>query len=157
MTCLSSLKYHSKICQAKNQDKIVEFGQFKTNSKQKVLKNHEKNEIKVLACNFVASSHLPFNVLEDKHLKNLCQKMIELGAKHGNLALDQVWYGRHTISEYIFERVQEFKDQLKPVISECLANKTIVGSTDIWTDSVLRLSYIDVTVHFLVNSLQKTA
>ena len=72
-----------------NQEKIIEFGHLKI-YKQKILKPREKTEIKALEGIIVASAHMPFSVLEDRHLKILCQKLIELGEKYGMIDLDQV-------------------------------------------------------------------
>ena len=150
------MKYHKKICKSKNQEKIIDFAKIQTN-KHKNLKLHEKEEIKTLQANFVANSHSAFSIVEDSHLKILGQKLIEIGAKYSNIDISSVWYGRHTIKEHIINKVEDFKNQLKPMISKCLSKKTIVGSTDIWTDSVVRQSYIDFSIHFLIESEHKTA
>ena len=122
----------------------------------KILNEKEKNSMKQHLADFVVNSHLPPSVLEDPCLKKLAQYLVHLGAKYSNVDLNSIWYGRHTISDYIVDHVNAIKKSYKPSILNAKLNSALVGTTDIWTDSVNRCSYIDLTLHLIENFAHKT-
>lgn len=120
------------------------------------MKPDEAQKMKELLSNFIVSCHLSANVLEDIHLKELGQALVEFGAKHSNVAIESILYGRKTITEFIIAHVDSLKKSYYKTIKEASKGSRICGSTDIWTDGIRRNSYIDVTLHYIDNFKHKS-
>ena len=122
-----------------------------------MLNQKDSNQLKEHVANFITSANLPFRLVENGQLKILCQFLISLGAKYSNINVENIWYGRHTIRDFIVSTCQNTKEEISLKIREASHNSSLSIATDIWTDSVNRDSFLDVSAHWIDNFTHKNA
>ena len=73
---------------------------------------------------------------------------MNVGAKHGQIAIDDVIPHPTTVSRKVSEVAENLKETVvKPDIQSCLNKWGGAVTTDMWTESYTQTSYITVTVH----------
>lgn len=104
-------------------------------------------ETKKMLSDFVTSANLPFRIVDNTELKKLAQFCIELGAKYSNFDIDNIWFSRVSVRDHVVEICNQKKEEIKIKLKGAGPNLSI--STDIWTDSVNRDSFLDVSAHWI--------
>ena len=96
---------------------------------------------------FISKDLQPFSVVEDTGFKKLCQTLIEIGAKHGSLSIEDLLYDRTHLSKYILPQIyNECRNNLKLEIQGIEYGSI---TTDLWTDDIIKNSYQVFTYHFI--------
>ena len=89
--------------------------------------------LKLLACSAMTS----FKMFDNCDFHEFCDAMIAIGAKYGKVSAKDVLYGRHAISNAVFDLEVQTK---QAIIRQLEANnniqeKTYCISTDVWTSN----------------------
>ncbi|CAF3671087.1 unnamed protein product [Rotaria sordida] len=118
------------------------------------LKECEKNKIKKLQAEWVCTNIRPFSVVDDSGLRSLVQECISLGAKYGNICVDDVLYSRFSISSHIAGLADECRAKVRQELIEPLENQAVTVCPDLWTDPYRQISYLGISVCFTNDKYQ---
>ena len=151
MTCLTTLKKHVDRCQKQQNVNTIK-SHANPSTVDKKLHEADRTKIKEKLVQWVASTYSSFLSSENKNLKNLVQFGVEFGYKYGsNIDVDSFWPGRKTVKKFAMEVAEANKSRAKKSISAAKNLSCLSVTSDIWSDGVVRNSYIDITVFFVEN------
>ena len=107
-----------------------------------------KDSIKEAQVKLSCGLMIPFKAFENDEFHHFCDKLISIGAKYGPVPAKDILYGRHTISDSVFEKEALAKAN---IIKELERNNVIDErayciSTDVWTSNFSSNSYLDFHV-----------
>ena len=105
-------------------------------------------------CSFIAKDLRPTSATEGSGLNELLQVCVEVGAKNGNISVDDFIPSRFTVKRKnkIDEKAGSIKEVLsKDVVAAVKSNGLIGLTTDLWTD-VKRRHFLSLTSHYVINS-----
>jgi hypothetical protein len=89
----------------------------------------------------------PFSVVEDIGFRSIAQHFIDIGARYGNLSIDDILYDRTTLAgNHLSEEYNKCKSDLSAAIKQ---NKFLAVTTDHWTDDMIKNAYQAFTAHFI--------
>ena len=71
-----------------------------------------------------------------------------IGAKYGNICVDDVLYSSHSISLHITELADEYRTKVRQELIELLENQAVTICPDLWTDPYRQISYLGISVCF---------
>jgi len=95
---------------------------------------------------------LPYRFVEQEALKDFAQAFVDLGAAYGRIPASDLIVGRKTVRNDI---VKTFS-QIQGSIRELLVGPSKLGAvtfvSDLWSDSVVQRSYLDVTFFWIEES-----
>ena len=104
-----------------------------------------KTLIRKRTATLVAAAQLPYRFVEQESLKDFAQAFVDLGAGYGHVSASDFIAGRKTVRSDI---VKTF-GQIQGSIRELIAGPSKLGAvsfvSDLWSDSVVQRSYLDVT------------
>ena len=69
--------------------------------------------------------------------------MVNIAAEHGRFDVEDLLYGRKTISEFSKLKAEELKQKLKIELTEPQEADSIAVTLDLWTDEFKHMSYLD--------------
>jgi len=150
----SGLKCHLAACPAKTGkgDKLLtQLPGFNVSSgtgteASRRVSSADRSDMIRAAVNFCARDIHPFSVVEGEGFINMASKLIQFGAKYGNIAVQDVLPSARTLSRHVDEICLKEKDVLKSAITN-IARFGV--TTDLWTNEDTSASYITVTLHFI--------
>jgi hypothetical protein len=116
----------------------------------KKFQNTERAAIKNAEVHLVVEAGLSFAVVENSGLRSFAQQMILIGSKYGNVSVDEVLYGPHTVRDAVVDKMKECQDEVKRQVAASSKFHGVSFCTDMTTDDVNKNSYSDFTV-FWVN------
>jgi len=100
----------------------------------------------------VAAAQLPYRFVEQEPLKNFAQTFVDLGAAYGHVPASDFIAGCKIVRSDI---VKMF-GQIQGSIRELTAGPSRLGAvsfvSDLWSDSVVQRSYLDVTFFWVEES-----
>ena len=144
MTCLSTIKLHLAAC--KSTPAPIQISAF-LNPRSGELTASEMRTIKDLQTKYVAGGLHSFLSIEEKGLIDLVQFGISIGSKYQNLDARSFWCGRKTVRTNLEAFTNQKIADMKAIIQK---NQTSISFvSDIWSDSVNRDSFLDVTLFFV--------
>jgi hypothetical protein len=82
--------------------------------------NAERAAIKNAQVHLVVEAGLPFAIVENAGLRSFAQHMISIGSKYGNVSVDDVLYGPHTVRDAVFDKMKECQDEIKRQVATVL-------------------------------------
>lgn len=88
----------------------------------------------------------PFSVVEGEGFREFVRSVIGIGAKYGNVEIDQVLPCATTVSRHLCQVVKDEQTALKVKLSTV---PWFGVTTDMWTHEQTNVSYITVTAHFI--------
>lgn len=80
--------------------------------------------------------------------KDLAQSLINLGAMHGNVKVEDVLVSRRTLSRGV---LHEQYDRIKNNVKMLLSDRHIALTTDMWTDKYTQRSFLTLSCHYIDN------
>lgn len=80
--------------------------------------------------------------------KDLAQSLINLGAMHGNVKVEDVLVSRRTLSRGV---LHEQYDRIKNNVKMLLSDRHIALTTDMWTDKCTQRSFLTLSCHYIDN------
>lgn len=109
----------------------------------------DKKKVLKAAVNLCVKDVKPFSIIEGSGMKEYTKSCIEIGAKYGkHVSLNSMLPCSNTISN----NVTELYNKLIPIIrSELELLENMAATTDIWTDDHKKISYLSLTVHYILN------
>ena len=116
------------------------------------LTSREMNELKDILTNYVVEGMLSFRSVEEDALKELAQFGVRMGQKHTGINLKTNWVSRRTIARAVSDKFDKMDDIIKANIQYAVKSGSIALTTDLWTDNVRKLSYLDVSAVYLPTS-----
>ena len=117
-----------------------------------------KSEVLNAAVSVVVKDLRPFSVLEGRGMKEFAQTLIDIGAKHGKVAIDDVLPSRNTIASKVKSTASTQKSNLLSSLKMAVQDNCGFGVTaDLWTDNYKKLTYLSSTVHWLKNEERKNS
>ena len=141
-TTLSKHKCHSN-----QNNKIDNFLIKKANG----TKNGEiKKQITESLVNFCAKDIRPFSIVDGEGFKEFCQTLIMIGAKNGNLDINDVMPSRVTVSRKVEDKYNLLKSQFKESISK---NDSFGITLDMWTNQYNHTSFLALTSHYITEDV----
>jgi len=140
---------HTKSCFT-NSGKQTSMINFVKRVPGKKFSESEKGAVKNAEVRLVAEAGLSFAVVDNSAFRSFAQLMIQIGSKHGNIDVDDVLYGRQTVRDSVFQKMQECKNEIKKQVAISAKHKAVSFCTDMTTDDVNKNPYSDFTV-FWVN------
>ena len=155
VTCTSFLKRHIERCPCKKA--AVSILQSTRPSKMsKQVDTNDSDKLKNLLTKWVASGFNSFRATEHQCLKDLVQFGVEIGFKYqSNVCIENFWPGRKNIKEDAVKKAENFKEYAKKTIENCKETSCMSITTDMWSDGVVRNSYIDVSVFYVEDFTMK--
>ena len=149
---LSSQSRHVQDCSAKIDKQARSSQQQKLSSFAYVKKNLSHNfaqKLMLAEVEFVVSGMHSFAAVEDRGLLSLAQTLISIGVNNGNVEVQDVWYGRKTIQEYTVMQLREYWNKVRTLIAEPIQRGHVACTTDLWTDDMIKRTYLDFTVFWI--------
>lgn len=110
--------------------------------------------LKYAETKFITTNYLAFRIVDSPSLKELFQTGLELGAKYGNVDLDEFWFGRKGVTDNLGNIVNCFKTKIKAQIEIAKLTSSLSVCTDIWSDKYRHNSYLDVTLVLIDNEFK---
>lgn len=101
--------------------------------------------------NFVCKDLRPFEIIEGKGFRDFSQEMINIGAKFGQIQVNDLFPHPTTISRNVIKSAEKIKLDLGFKLKNIFYNFGGAFTTDMWTDDYKKLSYISLTVHYIEN------
>ena len=74
---------------------------------------------------------------------------MQIGAKYDNVDVDTVLYGRKTVTDEVFNKMEECQQEIKEQVLERLKYNAVSFCTDMTTDDINKNSYSDFTVFWI--------
>ncbi|CAF3156368.1 unnamed protein product [Rotaria socialis] len=108
-----------------------------------------KLKLKDAELKFVVAGSHSFNSLENARILTLIQTSIEIGANFGLVDVQDIFYGRKTIHEEALLKFTQYTTQIRSLLDEPIQQHCLAGTDDIWTDDLMKRSYLDFTVFFV--------
>jgi hypothetical protein len=116
---------------------------------KKTLSVSSQVELKKAEAAFVISGELSFLALEDDGLLKLAQTLVDIGATYGKLPIENIWYGRKTIRDYIVSCQEEISNNLKATLKPFIQQNRVACTTDMWTDSQQQRSFLEMSIFWI--------
>ncbi|CAF1361809.1 unnamed protein product [Rotaria sp. Silwood1] len=157
---LNSVHDHLKQCKLKSKANEINNQNDKTSGyiiqpkfayNKKALPDKYKLKIKDAELKFVVAGSHSFNSLENDGLLQLFQTGIDIGANLGLLDVKDIFYGRQTIREEVVSKFDQYTDQVRSLLEEPIKQHCIAATADLWTDDLMKRSYLDFTVFYVNN------
>ena len=79
---------------------------------------------------------------------------VVVGAKYGNICVDDVLYSSHSISLHITELADEYRTKVRQKSIEHLENQAVTIGPDLWTNPYRQISYLGIPVCFANDKYQ---
>lgn len=111
----------------------------------------DRAAVKSCEVRFVVQSGMSFAAVENPGVKSFVQVMINIGSKYGNLDVEEVLYGRQTVKEAVFEKMNQCRQQIKDEVALSSLHKSVSFCTDMTTDDVNKNSYSNFTAFWVKN------
>jgi len=108
---------HAKSCQLSTgkQTLINSFVKRKPGIK---LAESERLSVKDSEVHLVVEAGVAFAIVSNQGFRNFAQQMISIGSKHGNIDIDDVLYGPHTVRQAVSNKMRVCQDLIKKVFSQ---------------------------------------
>ena len=100
--------------------------------------------------NFCTKDIRPFSIVDGKGFKEFCQTLITIGAKNGNLDINDVMPSRVTVSRKVEDKYNLLKSQFKESISK---NDSFGITLDMWTNQYNHTSFLALTSHYITGDV----
>ncbi|CAF1481339.1 unnamed protein product [Rotaria magnacalcarata] len=146
-------KLKSKISLTNNKQQNVQITTPSTHPKfafnKKALPEKYKLKLKDAELKFVVAGSHSFNSLENGGILTLIQTSIEIGANFGLVDVQDIFYGRKTIREEVLLKFTQYTNQIRSLLDEPIQQHCVAGTADVWTDDLMKRSYLDFTVFFV--------
>ena len=111
-----------------------------------------KSDITVKCVEFICKDIRPFETVAGAGFVQLAQAFVNIGAKYGQIAINDVIPHPTTVLRKVSEVANNLKETVvKPDIQACLNKWGGAVTTDMWTESYTQTSYITVTVHYITD------
>jgi len=111
----------------------------------------ERVSVKEAEVRLVVETGVSFAIVNNRGFRNFAQQMINIGAKHGNIDVDDVPYGPQTVRQSVFGKMRECQDLIKENVQASCRQHAVSFCTAITTDDVNKNSYSDFTVFWVKN------
>ena len=95
---------------------------------------------------FVTAASHSFNSLENGSLFDLLQVGIEIGAKHGLVDIKGIFCNRKTVRQEAINKFELFVSSVRSLLDEAVKRHCIAAACDLWSDDIIKRSYLDFTV-----------
>lgn len=121
-------------------------------NRPKVEVDHETKQQVVRTCTeWIIKNCRSFKMIEDDGLKKFAELMLSLGAKYGpNVDVHKLLPHPTTISRNIDKVYITIYDSIKSELGE-ISTSGYGLTSDLWSDSYLKISYLSLTIHFIKN------
>ncbi|CAF4892399.1 unnamed protein product [Rotaria sp. Silwood1] len=90
----------------------------------------------------------PFSIVNDAGLRCLVQECISLGAKYGNIHVDDILFSADTTSSQVAKLANEYRSIIRQKLIEPLSQHAVTICPDLWSDSHRQVSYLGISVCF---------
>jgi len=104
-----------------------------------------RNELKTELVKFVAQDLRPFSVVSGNGFASLCQSLVNVGAKYGQVDIGNELPDRTTLARSVPSLVEKSKSKVRTEISSC---EHAALTSDGWTDDFRKVSYLTITAHY---------
>ena len=142
----SGLKAHTKSCVGKTESpKITKFAASTSETVKKV-STTEKTELVNVISNMCATDIRPFSIVEGVGFRRFAEKLISIGAKHGNVSVDDILPSARTVSRHVYTEAEKKRAELRKVFEK---QKRFAVTTDLWTHVQTTMPYITITVLYI--------
>ena len=150
---LKQCKSKSKINLTNNQGHNVQTTAFGIQPKfvfnKNALPEKYKLKLKDAELKFIVAGSHSFNALENDGILNLIQTGIEIGTNFGLVDVKDIFYGRKTIREEALLKYDQYTNQTRSLLEELIKQHCVAATADLWTDDVMKRSYLDFTLFFV--------
>ena len=102
----------------------------------------ERTAVKEAEVKLVVFGVTSFALVDNPALRSFAQVLIKIGAKYGNLNVDTVLYCRKTVTDEVFNKMEEWQLKIKVQVLESLKYNAVWFCTDMTTDDINKNSYI---------------
>ena len=144
---MTSLKSHLERCPKKGNTNITE--SVKPSKISKQINKTDKDTFLDLMVRYVAGDYNSFLSVESSNLINLIQFGVELGYKYGNIELKDSIPKRKQVRAHVFNLAKKYREELKKDAVTASKYSCLSITTDIWTDGVVRNSYLDASIFYV--------
>jgi len=115
-----------------------------------------KKEIVKSAVELVAKDMRPTSIFDGDGMRAYSQCLINAGAKYGKLDASQVLPSRNTLDKALQHAAETNRENFISLLKQVIErNGGVAMTTDLWTDSHRKQSYISCTVQFIENDTVK--
>jgi hypothetical protein len=87
--------------------------------------------------------------LENDGILELLQAGIEIGANIGLVDVKDIFYGRQTIRQEALSKFDRYVHHIRSLLEEPIKQHCVAAIADLWTDDLMKRSYLDFTVFFI--------
>ena len=108
----------------------------------KILKTEKTDLVNVIS-NLCAIDIRPFSIIEGIGFRKFAEKLIAIGAKHGNVAADDILPSARTVSRYVYSEAEKKRGKLR---KEFLKKKRFAVTTDLTNRQQCRTSRLQYTI-----------
>ena len=111
------------------------------------LTKEEADSIKESQLAICTLGYQSFHSLESEGLRKFAQTFVDLGAKRGRFEVsitESTLFGRNAVQHYCLSKAATLQNKLKDALVEPISASAVALTTDMWTDSYRKLSYLDV-------------
>ena len=101
-----------------------------------------------------ALGYQSFHSLESEGLFKLALTFIDLGAKRGRFKVsiqDGTLFGRNAVQSHCLLKAKAMQTKLRDSLHEPICFSAVALTTDLWTDSFRKLSYLDMHAFWVSN------
>ena len=117
-----------------------------TSETVKKISTTEKTELVNVISNMCATDIRSFSIVEGVGLRKFAEKLISIGAKHGNVSVDDILPSARTVSRHVYTEAEKKRAELRKVFQK---QKRFVVTTDWWTHVQTTMPYITITVLYI--------
>ncbi|CAF1199474.1 unnamed protein product [Didymodactylos carnosus] len=145
----TSAQNHVRTCKKRSgsNNTSPSISRFMCNKKHLPAKMQEK--IKDAQLKFVVGGLHSFSSIEKTGLLELCQLCIDIGSAYDRMNVNEIFYGRTTISGFCQRKFEQVKAMYKNVLQKPLQEKNLACTTDLWRDDYLQRYYLDFTAFWI--------
>lgn len=130
-----------------------EISQVAGDSKSFLIKQRDKNDLKLAAVKLVTKDLRPYYAIEREGLIALCYASMIFGQhypKANKSHLVEALPTRNTVRSAVCQTAEENRQKIRTLLKAAKSNGGIAATSDTWTDGFKHLTYICVVVHINV-------
>ncbi|CAF3426928.1 unnamed protein product [Rotaria sp. Silwood1] len=119
------------------------------------LTSQDRTTIRDEFTKWIYSSIRPFNIISDPGLKTTLKTIIDICQKyHGLIDIEDILVAPTTISYNVNRLADHYRSLARPILIEQAEAGVLTICPDLWTDSLKKINYLDLTVYFVTSNYE---
>jgi len=113
-----------------------------TDTEKPAVPRSTKNEVRDSCVDLCGRDLRPFNNVEGKGFKGLCQLLVNVGAKHGEVDVKDLLPSRTTVARHVADIADNLRAKFVPEVKAAINERCCSIDMDLWTDRYTKTNHL---------------